>query len=157
MPMSMNRDQLRAARILLHLRQEQLASEANMGVATLRRYEGGHEISALRLKALREAIERAGAVLISGEVGDIVAATGIGVALLPRDQLPEVTRKRLEDDAKKPLKCGTEEGASEEEPRGELGSSGGLVRRKRGRPRKSPVPPAELDVASPDDAAGAED
>lgn len=131
--MSMTREQLRAARILLHLDQEQLASDANMGIATLRRYEGGHKIGPLRLKALREAIERAGAVLISGASDVAGGATGVGVALLPTDRLPEVTRKRLADEADRFERDGAETGA------------GIVQRRGRGRPRKV------REVSPPDD------
>ena len=122
--MSMTRDQLRAARILLHLRQEQLAAAANMGVATLRRYEGGRTIHKLRVKALREAIERAGAVLLTGDAGQSVPATGIGVALLPTERLPEETRKRI-----------AEEGDKVKNGKGVAGERDAPPR-PRGRPRK---------------------
>ena len=95
----LTRDQLRAARVLLHLRQDQLAEIAMVGVATIRRFEGGQEIGPLHLDALRRAIEDAGAILISGGVSGGLPREGrregVGVVLRIEADLPEETRKRL--------------------------------------------------------------
>lgn len=129
----MTRHQVRAARILLRLTQDALAEKANMGVATLRRYEGGQEISALRMKALREAIEAAGAVLIAEVDGSGSKATGIGVKLLPSDRLPDETRNRIAEVDASDLPA---TGGGETE-----GQGGPVEKRGRGRPRrKADVP-----------------
>lgn len=96
--MKLTRDQLRAARVLLHLRQDQLAEIATVGVATIRRFEGGKGIGPLHLDALRRAVEEAGAVLIHGD-GDVDGTPrGLGVALRARGELPEATLTRIEAD-----------------------------------------------------------
>ena len=93
--MSLTRDQLRAARVLLHLQQIQLAEIARVGVSTLRRFECGGEIGPLYLDALSRAIVDAGAVLIGGSDGDAVSPGVVGVALLPESELPPTTRARI--------------------------------------------------------------
>ena len=137
--MTMTRHQVRAARILLRLSQDALADKANMGVATLRRYEGGQGISPLRLKALREAIEAAGAVLIAEAAGGPAAATGAGVVLLPPNRLPDETRERIEQsDATDVAVSG--DGS-------EVGPGATVAKRRPGRPRKRPESP--LSAAAP--------
>lgn len=82
--MSLSREQLRAARALLGLRADDLAASAGVGIATVRRFEAGTDISPLHLDALKRAIELAGVILIpeGAQVdGDVV---GMGVALKPR-------------------------------------------------------------------------
>lgn len=92
--MSLTRDQLRAARALLHLQQDVLADMARVGVATIRRFEGGRDIGHLHVDALRRAVVEAGAVLVDG--GTEMALGGMtGVLLRPEGQLPEETRARI--------------------------------------------------------------
>ena len=94
----MNRDQLRAARILLHLDQRELAEKALVAVVTVRRFEGGEPVGATQVDSMRRAVEAAGAILIAagGAVdGDAVEA---GVALRRREDLPEETKGRIARD-----------------------------------------------------------
>ena len=58
--------QIRAARALVELNQSQLAERAGIGIATLRRIEGTHEIvgSALTLTRIQRALEQSGIVFI---------------------------------------------------------------------------------------------
>ena len=165
--MSMTRDQLRAARILLHLRQEQLALAANLSVATLRRFEGGRLINKLRVKALREAVERAGVVLLTGDANES-GQTGIGVALLPADRLPAETRRRIaeedpltnevgEHDAptrprgrpRKQVAIATGAGSAESTEAGR-----GEPNRPRGRPKRPTAPSDDAGTAGPPNARG---
>ncbi|MDX7952429.1 helix-turn-helix transcriptional regulator [Lichenihabitans sp. Uapishka_5] len=92
--MTMSRNQLRAARILLCLSQEELAALSNVGVATIRRYETGASITTANVEMLRAAAETAGAVFLEGQE---VSGTriGDGVALKGVDELPVDTSERL--------------------------------------------------------------
>ena len=117
--MNLKRDQLRAARMLLHLSQDQLARLATVGVATLRRFEGGQDIGPLHLDALRRAVEDAGAILLAGDPGSAGGGRGVGVALRIESELPEATRARIAG------------GAAIERPPGA---------RTAGRPRKQAAP-----------------
>ncbi len=94
--MKLTSDQLRAARVLLHLRQDQLAKIATVGVATVRRFEGGKGIGRLHLDALRKAVEEAGAILLDADDGPNGTSRGLGVRLLALDDLPGPTRSRIE-------------------------------------------------------------
>ena len=98
--MTLTRDQLRAARILLHLRQDELAALAKVGVATIRRFEGGQDVGELYLDAMRRAVEQAGAILINDLPID-GAKADVGVAILRAEELPEETRSRLRGAAEK--------------------------------------------------------
>jgi len=91
----MTSDQLRAARILLHLDQRQLAAMALVGVASVRRFEGGEEIGALQREAMRRAVEDAGAILLASGQNVDGRAIEAGVALRRREELPADTRDRL--------------------------------------------------------------
>lgn len=91
--MTVTRDQLRAARMLLHLRQDELAALSKVGVATIRRFEGGKGIGHLHLDALRRAVEEAGATFSAPD-----ANRGAGVALKVADHLPRATLQRLQAD-----------------------------------------------------------
>ncbi len=92
--MTLTRDQLRAARMLLHLQQSQLAELAGVGVATIKRFETGNGIRSSQAGAVRRALEEAGAVLVDGE-GPVDVPTGIGVVLRPAADLPEPTLARI--------------------------------------------------------------
>jgi hypothetical protein len=61
----------------------------------VRRFEGGEEIGALQLDAMRRAIEAAGAILIASGQDLGGRAIEAGVALARREDLPEETRERL--------------------------------------------------------------
>lgn len=91
----MSRHQLRAARALVLLRQEALADLAGVGVATIRRFENGSDISRENLAALRAAIEAEGAVLVDAGIVE-GRQVGLGVFLPPTADLPASTRVRLE-------------------------------------------------------------
>ena len=92
--MSISRNQLRAARVLLCLSQEELAVLSSVGVSTIRRYEAGAGATLQNLGTLRAAVEAAGAVILdSQEVGG--RRIGDGVALLEEGQLPPDTRRRI--------------------------------------------------------------
>lgn len=92
--MSISRNQLRAARVLLCLSQDELATLSNIGIATIRRYESGFEVSQRSARTLRTTVEAAGAVILDSQelngrrIGD-------GVALLEESALPPETRRRL--------------------------------------------------------------
>lgn len=92
--MTISRNQLRAARVLLCLSQEELAALSHVGVATIRRYESGSGVSAHNAATLRATVEAAGAVILDDqEVGG--RRIGDGVALLDKDDLPHNTLERL--------------------------------------------------------------
>jgi transcriptional regulator with XRE-family HTH domain len=106
----MTSDQLRAARILLHLDQRELAAKALVGVATVRRFEGGEEVGALQREAMRRAVEEAGAILLASGQDLGGRAIEAGVALVRREDLPRETRERLSSGdwgrRKRPAKAG---------------------------------------------------
>lgn len=85
----MTREQLRAARALLNLRQDQLATIAGLGIATVRRFEGGADIGLTSLATLRRAIEGAGAILLEPDVGVDGRGRGADVALAPPERPSE--------------------------------------------------------------------
>lgn len=92
--MTMTRNQLRAARILLCLSQDELAALSSVGVATIRRYETGTTVSAANVATLRAAVEAAGAVILEGQkIGG--RPIGDGVALASERNLPPDTLRRL--------------------------------------------------------------
>ena len=75
--------QIRAARALAGLSQEDLATKAGIGIATLRRIEGSDDIAgtAQTLARIERALDMAGVMLIEQD-----AKTGPGVRL--RKRLP---------------------------------------------------------------------
>jgi transcriptional regulator with XRE-family HTH domain len=85
-PNNPTREQVRAARALLGLTGDQLATQAGVGVATVRRYEGGAEIGALQLDAIGRALDAAGVVLIEDGSQLDGRTVGIGVALKKRSR-----------------------------------------------------------------------
>lgn len=91
----MNRDQLRAARILLHLDQRELAALARVNVVTVRRLEGGEEVGRTEHDRIRDAVQEAGAILIEADGGLGGARIQRGVALRPLEDCSEATRERL--------------------------------------------------------------
>ena len=79
--------QMRAARALLGLSQEELAAEAGIGVSTLRDFESQRRATlGDGLPSIRRALENAGVVFLPGTV-----ERGPGVAIA--GQLPNVIRK----------------------------------------------------------------
>ena len=93
--MTLTRDQLRTARMLLHLQQDTMAALADVGVATIKRFETGTAIREAKLVEIRRSLEEAGAVFIdSGQWSE--KDIGDGVAL--RRDLPDATRARIEAD-----------------------------------------------------------
>lgn len=93
--MNMTRDQLRAARMLLHLKQDTLAKLSKVGTATIRRFETGSEIRTPQLEAIRGALKEAGAIFVDGSIPTDEPRLGIGVVLRPTDDLPDETRARI--------------------------------------------------------------
>ncbi len=94
----MNRDQLRAARILLHLDQRELAEKASVAVVTVRRFEGGEAVGQSQVQSMRRAVEKAGAILISADGPVDGGAMEAGVGLCRREDLPEDTKARIARD-----------------------------------------------------------
>lgn len=92
---SMSRHQLRAARALLLLRQEVLAELAHVGVASIRRFENGIDITSDVVEALRVALEAEGVILLAPGTTVDGFGIGLGVALQPEAKLPVSTRTRL--------------------------------------------------------------
>lgn len=58
-------DQCRAARALLNWSAQDLANEAKIGVATVRRYEAGSPIANPSMTAIETALSRAGIAFVS--------------------------------------------------------------------------------------------
>ena len=83
------RDQVRAARMLLDMHQPELAILAGIGVATLRRFESGHEIGRLHLDAIERALTEAGVIMIAEGSRVDNRIVGAGVALKRRATSPE--------------------------------------------------------------------
>ena len=75
----MNVEQCRGARALLGWSAQDLADKAGIGVATVRRYEGGSLIASGSLEVMAAALTAAGVVFIAG--GDKSLAGGAGVRL----------------------------------------------------------------------------
>jgi len=75
----MNVEQCRGARALLGWSAQDLADKARVGVATVRRYEGGSTIASGSLKAMAAALAAAGVVFISD--GEKSSGGGAGVRL----------------------------------------------------------------------------
>lgn len=93
---SITRHQIRAARALLALQQEALCHEADVGVASLRRFENGNEVGEDVVAAILTELERQGAVLIpAGTVVD-GREVGGGVALKPWGALHADAKARLQ-------------------------------------------------------------
>ena len=78
--MPVSNDQVRAARALLKLSQDDLAIAAGVGVATIRRFEAGVEIGPLHVNAILGALENAGAVFIPDNASVDGKPVGAGVA-----------------------------------------------------------------------------
>ena len=106
----MNRDQLRAARVLLHLDQRELAVLAKVNVVTVRRFEGGEEIGSRHHDQIREAVEEAGAILFEAGCGVDGSAIQGGVALKTLAECSEATRERFARDDFGRRKTGKPEG-----------------------------------------------
>ncbi len=98
--MTLTRDQLRAARMLFHLRQETLADLSEVALATIKRFETGNAIRPTQVEKLRVALTGAGAVLICGGVLDGQKLGG-GVALLSDGGLPQATRARIAEEERR--------------------------------------------------------
>lgn len=92
----MTRHQLRAARALLVLQQEMLARKAGVGITTLRLFENGNAVGPKIVARLQAAVVAEGAVLVAEGAAVDGAASGEGVVLLPREELPRETRERIE-------------------------------------------------------------
>ena len=78
---TITRDQIRAARMLLNISQDELSKAAGVGVATVRRFELGQNIRGAQLQAILRALLDAGVLVIEdGAMVDGVEVS-IGVAL----------------------------------------------------------------------------
>ncbi len=97
--MTITSDQLRAARVLLHIQQKQLAALSRVSLSSIRRFEGGSGIGHLHVDALRRALVEAGVLFVDGTgAAEGVPAGAVGVVLRPTDELPETTRARISAD-----------------------------------------------------------
>ena len=151
--MTLTRDQLRTARMLLHLQQDALAELAEVGIATIKRFETGTPIRESLLTQIRGRLEKAGAVFIKGgkvsvpidriELSD--SDVGDGVAL--KRKLPDATLARIEADRLREAGRIKADQARRAVHRSEPESS---TPRRKGRPRKVP----EDGSVSPDDDRG---
>ena len=76
-----SREQVRAARALLGLTAEELASEAGIGVATVGRFERGFEIGQLQFEAMVRALESNGILFLGPNlaIGAHVITGGVGI------------------------------------------------------------------------------
>ena len=74
--------QVRAARALLALSQEELAAEAAIGLATIKRFESGKATRGEIERSLRAALERRGVVII--EATTLVAGVEVGAGVAVR-------------------------------------------------------------------------
>jgi transcriptional regulator with XRE-family HTH domain len=92
--MSLTRNQLRAARALLALKQEELAALAQIATVTVRRYESGSSVTKTTIEKMRRAVESAGALLIEPGIETGLNA-GRGVVLFADRELPTRTRERI--------------------------------------------------------------
>lgn len=79
-------EQCRAARALLGWSAQRLANEAQVGVATVRRYEGGAQIAASSAEALLQAMQQAGIVFIDQGEHSPSGGEGVRVASPLRTQ-----------------------------------------------------------------------
>lgn len=72
-------EQCRAARALLGWSAQDLADEAGVGVATIRRFEGGNPVNDGSVAAMTKALTAAGIIVISEN--EASTAGGVGVRL----------------------------------------------------------------------------
>ncbi len=79
-------EQCRAARALLGWSAQRLANEAQVGVATVRRYEGGAQIAASSADALLQAMQRAGVIFVDRGERSLSGGEGVRLASLPGTQ-----------------------------------------------------------------------
>jgi hypothetical protein len=77
--MSITIEQCRAARALLNWSAAELAEQAKVGIATIRRFEGGLAVQAASKEALKGALEASGVTFIDG--GDVSPIGGVGARL----------------------------------------------------------------------------
>jgi transcriptional regulator with XRE-family HTH domain len=77
--MQMTIEQCRAARALLGWSTNKLAAAANLGVATVRRFETGHQVQEGSISAMRTTLDLAGVQFI--EPGEVSRKAGAGVRL----------------------------------------------------------------------------
>jgi transcriptional regulator with XRE-family HTH domain len=96
--MSITRDQLRAARVLLHLQQKQLSTLSKVSVSTIRRFEAGLGIGPVFTDALRRSLEEAGAIFVDGDGNDRMPTGAVGVLLMADEDIPEETLVRIAAD-----------------------------------------------------------
>ena len=94
--MSITRDQLRAARVLLHIQQKQLSTLSKVSVSTIRRFEAGLGIGPVFTDALRRSLVEAGAIFVDGDGN--APAGAVGVLLMADEDLPEETLVRIAAD-----------------------------------------------------------
>ncbi len=70
-------EQCRAARALLGWSAQRLATEAEVGVATVRRYEGGAKVALSSVEVLARAMMRAGVVFIARDASSLTGGEGV--------------------------------------------------------------------------------
>lgn len=78
-------DQCRAGRALLDWSAQQLATEAKVGVATVRRFEAGQAIADASLDAMQAALSRGGIVFIEPDRKAPPGGAGVRFSARTRD------------------------------------------------------------------------
>ena len=96
---------VKAARELLQWNQQDLADEAEVGVATLRRFEAGAPVKEETLAKMLDALERAGAVFLEpARIGRHVLRDGVALKTSarpkPRGRRPDA-KSRTEPTSKR--------------------------------------------------------
>ena len=76
-------EQCRAGRALLAWSAQRLADEAQIGVATVRRYEGGSVVVAGSIDAMRAAMQQAGVVFVDADETSSSGGPGVRIAATP--------------------------------------------------------------------------
>jgi len=79
--------QCRAARALLEWSQDRLATEADVGIMTVKRVEAGKEVRSAQASAIKRSLEQAGVVFLEKETLRDGTAVALGIAL--RSDKPE--------------------------------------------------------------------
>lgn len=77
-------DQCRAARIFAGLSAQDLAEAADVGIATVKRFESGQSVSVATIDALEAALTSAGVIFL--EAGEVSRRGGLGVRYTPLPQ-----------------------------------------------------------------------
>lgn len=82
---------IRAARELLRWDQDMLAARAKVGIATLRRFEGGGDISDEKIEAIVAALQSAGVAFLGPKTRRVDVKSGVALtdAAIPEQRPPK--------------------------------------------------------------------